>query len=99
MDPADVVLTNLDNDEYVTVTNVWVSSQSWTSSFLNYLQTSGVGDTTHGYAVPVGSSDQLKPLPWFNIDQVAIQFSENVVVSQSDLDLVGLRGCPKTIPL
>ena len=72
------------------VTNVWVSSQSWAGSFLNYLQTSGVGDATHGYAVPVGSSDQLRTLPWFNIDEIAVQFSEDVNVSQTDLDLIGL---------
>ena len=77
-------------DEAPRVTNVWVSSQNWDSSFLTYLQTSGVGDATHGYAIPVGSSDQLKPLPWFHIDEVAIQFNEDVDVEEGDLGLMGV---------
>ena len=65
-------------DEAPRVTKVWVRGSNWADTFLTHLQSLGVGDADHGYAVPVGSADQLKPLPWFNIDQVSIQFDETV---------------------
>lgn len=70
-----------------TVTGVEVSSSSWGQPFLDYLQTSGLGD--HGYAIPVGSSSQSTNLPWSNLDQVSITFSEDVHVQASDLSLSG----------
>ena len=78
-------------DEAPRVTNVWVSSGSWTQSFLDELAALGVGDATYGYAIPVGSADQLKTLPWFNIDEVAIQFSGDVIVVEGNLGLMGVE--------
>ena len=52
-------------------------------SFLAGLASEGAGEG--GYAVPVGSSAQLDALPWVNIDQVRIAFSEDVRVAESDL--------------
>jgi hypothetical protein len=46
---------------------------------------------TGGYAIPVDSGVQLKPLPWMNIDQVKVVFSEDVVIDSSDLVLAGVN--------
>ena len=42
-----------------------------------------------GYSVPVGSSAQTKALPWNNLDQIKIEFSEDVDVQAADLSLSG----------
>jgi hypothetical protein len=44
-----------------------------------------------GHAIPVGSSAQLAPLPWFGLNQLTIAFSEPVSVRQEDLSLRGLN--------
>jgi hypothetical protein len=62
------------------VTKVAVSGSSWTSSSL-----------AGGYAIPVGSGAQLTTLPWGNINQIIVTFSENVIVDQSDLLLTGVN--------
>lgn len=72
-----------------TVTAVNVSSTEWAESFVAYLESSGLG--TGGYAIPVGSSAQLNTLPWTNINQVKITFSEDVKVEASDLSISGVN--------
>ena len=54
-----------------TVTDVLVSSSTWSSGFLNAVDP-GRG---LGYAIPVGSGVQLAPLPWSDINQIEIQSS------------------------
>ncbi len=44
-----------------------------------------------GYSIPVGSGAQLATLPWNDINQIEVVFSENVVVNQSDLLLSGVN--------
>ncbi|MCL2648640.1 MAG: hypothetical protein FWD61_16825, partial [Phycisphaerales bacterium] len=60
----------------------------WTPNFLNCLVTAGQGDATFGYRMPTGL-DQLKALPWCNINQITLVFSEPVNVSQAQLTLTG----------
>lgn len=71
------------------VAAVNVSSADWDSSFVSYLESSELG--TGGYAIPVGSSDQLQTLPWTNLDQIRITFSEDVVVEAADLSISGVN--------
>jgi hypothetical protein len=71
------------------VTNVFVSGSAWSTSFKNYLAAKGLGDATFGLAVP--ASDPLNELPWTNIDQVSIRFSEAVDVQSGDLVVRGIR--------
>jgi len=52
----------------------------------------GTGWTNAPYDVPVGSNAQFDTLPWGNVDQVSISFSEWVSVGPEDLDLVGAPG-------
>jgi 6-phosphogluconolactonase (cycloisomerase 2 family) len=73
-----------------TVEDVLVRGTDWAPSFLAYLQANGHGDAPYGYRIPVGSAAQLDPLGWVNIDQVSIAFSEDVVVGQGDLTVIGL---------
>jgi hypothetical protein len=69
------------------VADVSVGSTQWSSSFVSYLQSAGLG--TGGYSIPVGSSLQLKTLPWSNVNQIRIKFSEDVVVQQNNLCVTG----------
>lgn len=72
-----------------TVVDVLVASTSWTTDFYNYLDTHGLG--TGGYSIPVGNGDQLAALPWTNINQIKIVFSEDVQVEKDDLLLTGVN--------
>jgi hypothetical protein len=73
------------------VTGVFVRGSAWASDFIN----NGLVDTVSpagyklGYAIPVGSSAQLTDLPWININQIVITFSEDVNVDEADLALKG----------
>ena len=63
------------------VENVFVRSSSWLPSFPYY----------SGYSIPVGSGAQLLTLPWVNIDQIKVVFSENVTIDRADLALSGVN--------
>jgi hypothetical protein len=71
------------------VAAVNVASTQWAPSFVSYLESSGLG--TGGYAIPVGSAAQLQTLPWTNINQIRITFTENVVVAAADLSVSGVN--------
>ena len=66
-----------------TVTGVLVASTAWQSAFLASL--GGVG-----YAIPSGSN-QVLSLPWGNLNEIIVQFSENVSVAQANMALVGVN--------
>jgi hypothetical protein len=73
-----------------TVTNVLVSSTNWSSTFLSSLASLS-SRNVGGYSIPVGSGAQLATLPWGNINQIEVVFSENVTVNQADLLLSGVN--------
>ena len=73
-----------------TVTNVVVSGTNWNSTFSSYLASLG-SQNVGGYSIPVGSGTQLVTLPWANINQIEVVFSENVVVDKADLLLSGVN--------
>ena len=60
---------------------VYVDSAAWTSALRTYMRLG-----PEGYAIPAGT-DQLKALPWTNVDTIRIAFSEDVSVQQSSLEL------------
>jgi hypothetical protein len=68
------------------VTAVNLGSTQWTSSFVGFLQSQGVG--AGGYAVPAGSN-QLKTLPWTDLNQVRITFDQDVHIAAGDLSVSG----------
>ncbi len=71
------------------VAAVNVASTDWASNFVSHLESSGLG--TDGYAIPVGSSAQLQTLPWTNINQIRITFSEDVTIAAADLSISGVN--------
>ena len=70
------------------VVGVQVDGTAWSAGFLGALHTAGEGNGT-GYAIPVGSAAQLTPLPWSNVNQIQVAFSEDVNVQQGSLTLTG----------
>jgi hypothetical protein len=71
------------------VNAVYVSGSSWSSDFLDYMEDKGYGDDQYGFAVP--ANDQLNELPWMNLNQVSIRFSEQVHVDANDLQIRGVN--------
>ncbi len=71
------------------VAAVNVAGTNWAANFVSCLESSGLG--SGGYAIPVGSSAQLQTLPWTNINQIRIKFSEDVVIVAADLSISGVN--------
>jgi len=59
------------------VVGVFVRGTEWSDAFVNALG-------GYGYAVPAGPQ-QLAPLPWVNIDQLTVRFSEPIAVGDEAL--------------
>jgi hypothetical protein len=72
------------------VVEVVVSGSSWSPAFLEELQAAGWGAA--GYAIPVGTTAQMQPLPWGNLNQIRITFNQPVNVQQQSLQIAGLVG-------
>ena len=72
-----------------TVVDVTLSSTAWSASYVDYLASHSLG--SGGYSIPTGSA-QLKALPWNNLNQIKVQFSEDVAVDAADLTLTGTNG-------
>jgi len=71
------------------VAEVLVGSSLWSTSFLSYLDQQGLG--AGGYAIPVTAADQLRSVPWTNIDKLMVRFTEDVVIPEDVFALVGVR--------
>jgi hypothetical protein len=69
------------------VMSVHVGSSAWVPAVQDLL--SGPSGAGAGYLMPTGN-DQARPLPWSNLNQVSITFSENVGVAPTDLRLIGV---------
>jgi len=72
------------------VAAVWADGTGWSSSFRSFLQTTGVGNSVFGFAVPVGAAQTLA-LPWTNVNRFRVRFSEAVNVAQGDFKLFGVN--------
>ncbi len=86
--PGEVVQNKNFGNQNVTapaVMSVEVAGTSWSPNYLAHLASHGLG--TNGFAVP-GGADQLRGLPWTNLNRIAIAFSEPVTVASDDLSLV-----------
>lgn len=71
------------------VSRIWVGGTDWSDEFKEELARRGLGE--HGYALVVGGCDQLLDLPWTNINQIVVEFGEDVFVTADDLRLEGLN--------
>ena len=88
-------ITVTDVDEIApTVTAVYVRGSGWASGYLSLLAANLAGSSsTYGYAIPVGSgATQLQTLPWRNLNQLSLRFSEDVSVAQAEFAIVGSVG-------
>ena len=82
------------------VTNVYVNGNgTWSSNFTNFLGTEGIGNATLGYRIPTGAvaafnrgtPNQLNTIPWFNVNQIRVTFSEDVAITASDFAITGVN--------
>ncbi len=71
------------------VTRVLGGSTDWTAAFRNQLVLTSTG-TQNGFGVPTGPS-QIDTLYFNNLNQVVVQFDEDVSVQQGDLTLTGVN--------
>ncbi|MCA9151595.1 MAG: VCBS domain-containing protein, partial [Planctomycetales bacterium] len=88
-----VTVNDVEEDPAPQIVAVWVKSTSWTPQFLDAAD--GVVDDgfSTGYRIPDGK-DQVKALPWSNIDRILVQFSEDVgaSVDVGDFSISGVPG-------
>jgi hypothetical protein len=70
------------------VVDVSVSGGDWTVPFTQYLTIGEMG--TFSFSIPDGTG-QLAPLPWGNINQLRIRFSEDVIVTAGSLSVYGVN--------
>jgi len=86
-----------------TVDAVFVNGTDWSQSFRDYLQAKKLGSAQFGFETdPVNASangagpgtNDLKHaiLPWINLNQISIRFSEDVSVQQNDLTISSAAG-------
>jgi hypothetical protein len=84
----DIEQQKVDVETAPTVAQVYVSGTQWTQAFKDYLDEKGLGDERYGYAI--SAQDQLREIPWINVDTISIRFSENVEVDAGDLQIRGM---------
>jgi len=72
-----------------TVTQVMVKGSSWTPAFVEYLRNNGYGE--RGYTIPVGPAAHNKSVPFSNVNQIIMQFSEDIVGFGDALTVRGLQ--------
>ncbi|HEX3655624.1 MAG TPA: choice-of-anchor tandem repeat GloVer-containing protein [Pirellulales bacterium] len=68
------------------VVGAFVSGSAWNASYLSMLSTAGLGNSAVGFELATGAN-QLATIPWTNVTQISIGFSEFVNVSQDSLTL------------
>jgi len=76
-----------------TVVDVLVASTQWHADFKGEIINQSLGDSDGFYRIPVGDGHQLYPLPWSEIDQIRVVFSEDVnvdTVTLADMVLTGV---------
>jgi hypothetical protein len=75
------------------VSGVYVYSSSWTDTFKDFLGTSGAGTADLGYEIPTSATDpeQLKSIPWTNVNTIRVTFDEDVNITAADLEITGVN--------
>jgi subtilisin family serine protease len=86
---SPVTITVLNRATFVV--DVFARGTAWSSAFLNHLVSGGQADAafpTLGYRLSNGAN-QLRTLPWTNVNQISVRFSESITVGASDLAVAG----------
>jgi subtilisin-like proprotein convertase family protein len=68
---------------------VLISGTDWSPSFTNFLINDNLGNG--GYRIPAGQITQFDPIPWSNVNQISIRFSQPTTVAQSSLVVTGFN--------
>ena len=68
---------------------MYASSSVWNQTFRDYLEDEGFGDERYGYEIL--ARDQVRELPWDNLDTISVRFSEDVLVDFNDLQIRGIN--------
>ena len=84
-------------DKAPTVEAVFVNGTDWSPAFRAYLEAGRDGSSQFGYELGAGGGGSNAILPWVNLNQVSVQFSEDVVVQQDDLEIDSLAGADYTV--
>ncbi|HEY5315540.1 MAG TPA: hypothetical protein VIK18_23620, partial [Pirellulales bacterium] len=74
-------------DAAPTVIGVLVSGSAWTASYLSMLAAAGLGSSAVGFELADGANQLTTTLPWTNVTEISIAFSEPVNLSQTSLTL------------
>ena len=69
-----------------TLSGVYVSGATWTTDFMNYLGSSGMGD---GAGYRLGLAALFRVVPWTNLDTISLRFNRPVEVGAADLSVSG----------
>ena len=89
---ADAAVEPAADNNAPEVEAVYVNGTQWTTAFREYLEDERLGSGLYGF--DAGGSGRGEEggdiLPWINLDQVSVQFSEDVVVQQDDLEIISL---------
>jgi hypothetical protein len=76
------------------VWRAYVNGTRWRQPFRDFIEAQGNGSSRYGYALdPVSELDvSQSSLPWSNVDQVSVRFTEPVTVHREDLRLRSSAG-------
>ena len=86
-----------EDDRPPEVDAVFVNGTQWSPTFRAFLAQNRDGSARFGFEThPSGGGGESEGsnsriLPWINLDQISIQFDENVQVQQDDLEITGVR--------
>ena len=78
-------------DKAPTVEGLFVSGTEWSPAFLAYLESTHNGSTAAGFEA-AGKGGPNAILPWVNLNELSVQFSEDVDVEQGDLAIASAAG-------
>ena len=74
------------------VTAVYVNSTVWTPAFRAAVEDANAGSAAYGVEVEGNGSSNNDVLPFINLNQISVQFSEDVNVQQDDVTIEGVNG-------
>ncbi|HEX3658961.1 MAG TPA: autotransporter-associated beta strand repeat-containing protein [Pirellulales bacterium] len=69
------------------VVGAYVSGSAWSASYLSMLAANSLGDSTAGFELADGANQLTTIVPWTNVTQISIAFSEPVTLGQASLTL------------
>ena len=78
------------------VEGIFLNGSSWSPTFRAELEEEGLGSAQYGFETEGRNAESTEGfrgsvVPWLNVDQISIQFSEDVQVQQDDLVITGVN--------